>query len=150
MPADIQDAGTRTWVVEASRDGVRVDDLAVSVLNEIGHAAVQHAGCAHRQGGCVLVGVDTKASGLHSCVTDNRCQNDDGDGDDVSTPKPVASTPALHTTIIRIFRVPGNPWSGCVLVGVDTKASGLHSCRTHISERQIDNRCQHDYRTTAN
>ena len=51
-------------IVEAGADAVRLDDLAVVVLQQVGAVAVQHAGPAAGQAGGVLAGLDAVAAGL--------------------------------------------------------------------------------------
>ena len=53
--------GADAGIIEAGRDRVRLDDLAVLVLQQIGAVAVQHAGRAGGQRGGVLAGVDAVA-----------------------------------------------------------------------------------------
>ena len=57
-------ARKHTWVVETSRDAVGVHDLAICVLNQVRHAAMQHPWRTLRQGGGVLWGVHTISSCL--------------------------------------------------------------------------------------
>jgi len=48
---------------------VRLDDLTVVVLQEVGAVAVQHAGPATGQAGGVLAGFDAMTSGLDTDQT---------------------------------------------------------------------------------
>ena len=57
-------------VVQARRDGVRFDGLAVVVLHQVGAGAVQHAGLAERDGGGVAAGFDAFAAGLEAVDLD--------------------------------------------------------------------------------
>src|SRR5690606_16509641 len=56
--------GADAGVVQAGTDAVRLGDLAVVVLQDVGAVAVQHAGAALLQRGRVLAGVQPLAGGL--------------------------------------------------------------------------------------
>ena len=73
-------------IVEAGRDRVALEDLAVAVLQEIGAVAVQHAGppAGHR-GGVAVLHVEAVAAGLdadnrHLAVVEERMEQADGVG----------------------------------------------------------------------
>ena len=71
--ADVREVGVLradAGVVQAGRDGVRLDGLAVVVLHEVGAGAVQHAGLAERDGGRVAAGFDAVAAGLEAVDLD--------------------------------------------------------------------------------
>jgi hypothetical protein len=57
-------SGPTPGIVEAGRDRVRLDDLAVLVLQQVGAVAVQHAGAAGGQRGRVAAGVEAVAGRL--------------------------------------------------------------------------------------
>lgn len=46
-------------------DGVRIDDLPLLGLQQVGHAAVQYPRRAHGQCGCMLAGVDPLTPCFH-------------------------------------------------------------------------------------
>ena len=56
--------GADAGVVEAGGDRVRLVDLAVRVLEQVGAVAVQHAGAAAGQRGGVLAAVEAAAGGF--------------------------------------------------------------------------------------
>mmetsp|Transcript_20694 Transcript_20694/g.40644 ORF Transcript_20694/g.40644 Transcript_20694/m.40644 type:complete len:382 (-) Transcript_20694:398-1543(-) len=71
-------------VVESSRDGVSLSDLAI-VLQEVCTSSVENTGCAGREGGAVLVGVNTRTAGLDTKDSDllvilERVEHADGVG----------------------------------------------------------------------
>src|SRR5690348_13138570 len=59
-------------IVETSRDRVRVDDLAVVGLQEIGAVAVEYAGLAAVERGRVLAGLDAEPRRLDADHADRR------------------------------------------------------------------------------
>ncbi len=62
--------GADARVVEAGRDRVRLDRLAVLVLQEVAAGAVQYAGAALGDGRGVPLGVDALAAGLEAVEPD--------------------------------------------------------------------------------
>ena len=56
--------GADAGVVQPGADAVRLGDLAVIVLQQVGAVAVQHAGSAAGEAGGVLVGIEAAAGGL--------------------------------------------------------------------------------------
>ena len=63
-------SGPTPGIVEAGRDRVRLDRLAVLVLQEVAARAVQHAGAALGDGRGVPLGVDALAAGLEAVEAD--------------------------------------------------------------------------------
>ena len=53
-------------IVQTGADRVRLDDLPVIVLQQIGPVAVQHAGSSAGQAGGMLTGLDAVPAGLHA------------------------------------------------------------------------------------
>lgn len=56
-------------------DGVGVNDLSVVVLQQVAVASVQHSWGAHGQRGCVLAGLNSFTSSLHSNQADVSCKD---------------------------------------------------------------------------
>src|SRR3954447_4537387 len=57
---------THAWVVQTGRNGVRLNDLSILILDQISSVAMQHTGSPRGQGRGMLAAFDPEPSRLHA------------------------------------------------------------------------------------